>query len=348
MAKEKDEKNKNEFMMVPGEAVGTLAAQSIGEPSTQMMLRAFHSAGISSVIATKGLPRVIELIDARKRPKFPSMILIPKKEIAKNYEKVREIWRRLEDVKVSNLITGFDENLRSGTLQLHLDPEKLTTYELNPRTVVSKLAKREDITTDLDEKTVIVKVKKKESVRSVRTVFVNVLNYSIIGTPGISKAIIQQDDDGNFYITTSGSNIAEAMKTNGVDETKIYSNDPFEVAKNYGIEAARNIIANELLGTIKEEGLTVSYRHIGLVADAMTLTGTIKSAGRHGIAGEKASVLARAAYEETVKHFINAGVFGETDQLTGVAENILIGKQVGVGTGRIRLGIKKEDIKALK
>jgi DNA-directed RNA polymerase subunit A" len=59
-------------------------------------------------------------------------------------------------------------------------------------------------------------------------------------------------------------------------------------------------------------------------------------------------VLARAAYEETVKHFINAGVFGETDRLTGVAENILIGKQIGVGTGRIRLGVKKEDIKKLK
>jgi DNA-directed RNA polymerase subunit A" len=234
-------------------------------------------------------------------------------------------------------------------MQLHLDTEKLSTYELTPRTVVSRLAKRDDITTNLKEKTVEVKVSKRESIRSVRTVFVNVLNYSIIGTPGINKAAIQQDDDGvSFYISTSGSNIAETSQINGVDKTKVYSNDPFEVAKHYGIEAARNVIANELLSTIKDEGLTVSYRHIGLVADAMTFTGVIKSAGRHGIAGEKASVLARAAYEETVKHFINAGVFGETDQLTGVAENILIGKQVGVGTGRIRIGIKKEDIKRLK
>lgn len=341
-------KDKKDIMIVPGEAAGTLAAQSIGEPSTQMMLRAFHSAGISSVIATKGLPRVIELIDARKRPKFPSMIISPKKEIAKDYEKVREIWRGLEDVKVSNLILSFDENLRAGTMVLHLDSEKLSSYELTPRTIASKLSKREDITAELKEKSVEVKVKKKDSVRTVRTVFVNVLGSSIIGTPGINKAVIQQDDDGSFYITTSGSNIAEAMKIGGVDITKIYSNDPFEVAKTYGIEASRNIIANELLSTIKEEGLTVSFRHIGLVADAMTFGGSIKSAGRHGIAGEKASVLARAAYEETVKHFINAGVFGETDPLKGVAENILIGKQVGVGTGKIRLGIKKADIKRLK
>ncbi|MDE1865532.1 MAG: DNA-directed RNA polymerase subunit A'' [Candidatus Micrarchaeota archaeon] len=339
---------KESLIMTSGEAVGTLAAQSIGEPSTQMMLRAFHSAGISSVITTRGLPRVIELIDARKRPRNPGMIIRIEKKISKDYEKVREIWRKLEDVKLSALMSGYDENLRSGVMTVHLDPERLSSYEITGRTIAAKLGKREDITTEQDEKDIVVKIKKKEGVKSTRTVFVNVLNSSIIGIPGINKAVVQQDEDGTFYITTSGSNIGEAMKIDGIEKEDIYSNDPFEVLKNYGVEAARNTIANELISTIKEEGLTVSYRHIGLVADAMTLTGEIKSAGRHGIAGEKASVLARAAYEETVKHFINAGVFGETDRLSGVAENILIGKQIGVGTGRIRLGVRKEDIKKLK
>jgi len=94
MAKEK----KDSRLMASGEAVGTLAAQSIGEPSTQMMLRAFHSAGISSVITTRGLPRVIELIDARKRPRNPGMIIKFEKKVGKDYEKAREIWRKLEDV----------------------------------------------------------------------------------------------------------------------------------------------------------------------------------------------------------------------------------------------------------
>jgi DNA-directed RNA polymerase subunit A" len=344
MAKSK----KESIMMTSGEAVGTLAAQSIGEPSTQMMLRAFHSAGISSVITTRGLPRVIELIDARKRPRNPGMVIKLEKKIAKDYEKAREIWRKLEDVKLSALIINYDENLRSGTLTVHLDPEKLTLYEITGRTIAAKLGKREDITVEQDEKSIVVKIKKKEGVKATRTIFVNVLGYSIIGIPGINKAVVQQDEDGTFHISTSGSNIAEVMKIDGVEKDNVYSNDPFEALKNYGIEAARNTIAHELLSTISEEGLTVSYRHIGLVADAMTLTGEIKSAGRHGIAGEKVSVLARAAYEETVKHFINAGVFGETDRLTGVAENILIGKQIGVGTGRIRLGVRKEDIKKLK
>ena len=229
-----------------------------------------------------------------------------------------------------------------------LDPEKLSFYEVTGRAIVAKLSKREDISAELDGEEIKIKVKKKESIRAMRTTFVHVLNSSIIGIPGINKALIQQNDDGTFYITTGGSNMEEVMKIDGVEKWDIYSNDQFEVARIYGVEAARNLLASELIATIKDEGITVSFRHIGLLADAMTYTGMIRSAGRHGIAGDKDSVLARAAYEETVKHFVNAGVFGEKDQLKGVAENILIGKQIGLGTGRIRLMVKKDDIKKLK
>jgi DNA-directed RNA polymerase subunit A" len=336
--------------VVPGEAAGTVAAQSIGEPSTQMMLRTFHAAGITSVIATRGLPRIIELVDARKRPKFPSMVVNLEKSVGKNYEKAREIWRKLEEVKVSSLISSFEENLRTGTMILHLDPEKLTFYEVTGRSIVAKLSKRDDIAAELDGDEIKIKVKKKEGIKAVRTTFVNVREkIPIMGVPGISKALIQQDgESGPFFITTAGSNMDEVMKIEGVDKWNIYSNDQFEVARVYGIEASRNLLAHELIATIKDEGITVSFRHIGLLADAMTYTGEIRSAGRHGIAGDKDSVLARAAYEETVKHFVNAGVFGETDKLNGVAENILIGKQIGLGTGRIKLTVKKEDIKKLK
>ena len=344
MAKEK----RDQLRMTPGEAVGTLAAQSIGEPSTQMMLRAFHSAGISSVITTRGLPRVIELIDARKRPRNPGMIIRLEKKIAKDYEKAREIWRKLEEVKLSALMNNFEENLRSGTLdgpprpgeaRAVRDNREDDSLEAREEGGHNRGAGREGHNgEDKEEGGDQVR---EDDIRQRAQLLDNRDSWD-------KKAIIQQDDDGTFYITTSGSNIAEVMKLDGVEKDSIYSNDPFEVLKNYGVESARNTIAHELISTIKEEGLTVSYRHIGLVADAMTLTGEIKSAGRHGIAGEKESVLARAAYEETVKHFINAGVFGETDRLTGVAENILIGKQIGVGTGRIKLGVRKEDIKKLK
>ena len=335
-------------LVVPGEAVGTVAAQSIGEPSTQMILRSFHAAGIASIVTTKGLPRIIELVDARKRPKFSTMRVYPEKKIAANYEKVREIWRKMEDVKVSSLISGFEEDFKSGTMILKIDREKMSFYELTGRNITSVLSKKEGIAVEQDGEVIKVKVKKKEGIKAIRTSFVHVLNTSIIGMPGINKALVQQAEDNTFFITTSGSNIEGVIGIEGVDKWHVYTNDPFEVARVYGIEAARNVLANELVSTIREEGLTVSFKHIALLADAMTYTGEIRSAGRHGIAGDKDSVFARAAYEETVKHFINAGLFGEKDLLKGVAENILIGKQIGLGTGRVRLSVKKGDIGKLK
>ncbi|MGC8586198.1 MAG: DNA-directed RNA polymerase subunit A'' [Candidatus Micrarchaeia archaeon] len=340
-------KDAKDIRATPGEAVGTLAAQSIGEPSTQMMLRVFHSAGVSSVIQTRGLPRMIELADARKKPKFPLMRIYMEEGIKKKYEKVREIWRKLEEVKVSNVIKDYDENFRTGTMLLTLDREKLSFYELSAKNVHSAIEKT-GAEVSVEGDTITVKVNKKAGVKSVRTAFVHVLNARVAGVEGISKAVIQQEEDGSFYIATSGSNMSEVMNIEGVDKWHIYCNDPFEVAKVYGIEAARNILANEFISTINEEGLTVSFRHISLLADTMTFTGEIKSIGRHGVVGEKSSVLAKAAYEETVKHLVNASIFGEKDPLNGVAENILIGKQVTVGTGYVKLMIKKENIKKLK
>ncbi len=332
-----------------GEPVGVVAAQSFGEPSTQMVLRSFHSAGMSSVVTTTGLPRIIEIIDARKRLSFPVMNIRLEKGSEKNYEKAKDVKRRVEGVKLGSLMSSFEENLKAGTMAVHLDREQLQANSLTIKNITDRIkAKFDGLETSSEGDTLTVKHKGKRDIRSVRTAFVRVRNLTVSGIEGIGKAVIQQDDNGNFYIVTAGSNLAGVMEVPGVNKNRIYSNDIFEVQDVYGIEAARNLIAHELSKTISDEGFTVSFKHIALIADAMTYSGKIRSAGRHGITGDKTSIFARAAYEETVKHFVNASVFGERDMLKGVAENILIGKQVNVGTGRIKLAIKKEDLKKIK
>ena len=335
--------------VTPGEPVGVVAAQSVGEPGTQMVLRTFHAAGISSLITTKGLPRIIELVDARKKPRYPAMRIYMKGNDGKDYEKVRNVWRSLEEVRVCDVMSGFMESLASGSMAIELDAQKLGFYEMTPKAVAAKIAARAGVRVSLEGGTIKITLarKKADSMKTVRTALVQIRNMQIAGVKGIKRAVVQQEGDV-YHITTSGSNLKEVMKIPGVDKWNIYSNDIFEVWREYGIHAARNLIAHELMTTIEEEGITVSYRHLALIADAMTYTGVIKGVGRHGIAGAKESVLARAAYEETVKHFVNASVFGESDMLKSVAENIMIGKQIGVGTGMVRLGIKKEDIKKVK
>ena len=121
-----------------------------------------------------------------------------------------------------------------------------------------------------------------------------------------------------------------------------------------GIEAARNAIVYELNRTLSDQGLTVDIRHIMLVADMMTSEGVVKSIGRHGISGEKSSVLARAAFEETGKHLLHASIRetgkhllhasirGEMDDLTGIIENIIIGQPIPLGTGSVRVTMKPD------
>jgi DNA-directed RNA polymerase subunit A" len=81
-----------------------------------------------------------------------------------------------------------------------------------------------------------------------------------------------------------------------------------------------------------------------LVADIMTNRGTIESIGRHGISGSKESVLARAAFEVTVNHLLDAAVHGEVDDLNGVIENVIVGKPVAVGTGDVDLKMRAAEL----
>ena len=110
-----------------------------------------------------------------------------------------------------------------------------------------------------------------------------------------------------------------------------------EIYEVFGVEAARNSIINEASTTLDEQGLTVDIRHIMLVADLMTNDGDVKAIGRHGISGRKSSVLARAAFEITAAHLLHAALTGEVDHLDGVAENIIVGQPVTLGTGAVNL-----------
>ena len=339
------------YQIAPGEAVGVIAAQSIGEPGTQMVLKAFHQAGIASVVRNSGLPRLIEIVDARRRPKTPMMTIRLQKQYRMSYENANKAKRQIEEVFVKDLLSGFSEELKTGKMHLFLNKSRLESYELTPKAVSNKIASNDSLEVELEGSTIHVhiKSKKERDIKSVRTIFVHIRNALVAGIPGADKVqILQDQSDNSFYLVSSGNNILGILDVDMIDKSALACNDPFAVYNAFGVEAARNAILNELIKTFTDEDIEVESRHLGLLADAMTLTGGIKSVGRHGIAGEKGSVLARAAYEETVKHLINASVFGKKDMLTGVAENIMIGKQVTVGTGRVKLAIKKEDLEKIK
>ena len=138
-------------------------------------------------------------------------------------------------------------------------------------------------------------------------------------------------------IQTTGSNIAKVLEVKGIDKRNVRTNNVFEIAGTLGIEAARFALIDELNHTLGDQGLEVDDRYIMLVSDLMCSRGYMQQIGRHGIAGTKDSVLARAAFEITVPTIAHAALQGEVEQLRGITENVIVGSQIPIGSGTVDL-----------
>jgi len=167
------------------------------------------------------------------------------------------------------------------------------------------------------------------------------------GIEEISRVVIRKeetDDDEEFVLYTEGSAFGDVLTIEGVDATRSTCNNIHEIRSELGVEAAREAIINETSDTLREQGLDdVNIRHLMLVADIMTNEGTIESIGRHGISGSKDSVLARAAFEVTVNHLLDAAIHGQSDDLDGIIENVIAGKPIALGTGDVKLRMGSID-----
>ena len=323
--------------MCQNESAGVMAAHSIGEPGTQMNLRTFHFAGDSFVSVTKGLPRLIEIVDARREPSTPSMT-VPLLGLAKEDEGLAK--RIASDIEITTLanVAEIETDVTNLVLYIKPIPELLKDKGIEFDDVVDRLSKIKALKGQVQAEDFRIKVSSSEpSFKKLQQMSDAVRNAKIKGIDGINQAFIKREKDGTFTIITDGSNLKEILKVEMVDAANVMTNSICEIADVLGIEAARNAIVREAYSTLEEAGLNVDIRHIMMVADLMTNDGTVRAIGRHGVSGKKSSVLARAAFEITTAHLLHAAIIGETDGLEGVTENIIVGQPVTLGTGAVNL-----------
>ncbi|MFQ5887065.1 MAG: DNA-directed RNA polymerase subunit A'' [Candidatus Hydrothermarchaeales archaeon] len=327
-------------LMEPGEAVGIVAAQSMGEPSTQMTMRTFHYAGVAELNVTLGLPRIMEIVDARKRPSTPMMTLYLEEEYAKDIDKAKEVASQIETTVVGEVISKIETDLIDSQVILFLDKSEIKRRESEVAEIIEALNKAKIKVKDFDDKKITITVKN-PLMKDLRKTANKARNVHLRGVKDITKAVMRREEEG-YVIYTEGSNLKEVMKIEGIDKTRTKTNHILEMEAVLGIEAGRNAIINEILDTLSEQGLRVDIRHIMVIADMMTVDGTVKAIGRHGVSGEKASVLARAAFEITVDHLLRAGIKGEFEALDGIVENVIVGQPVKLGTGMVDLIMKRK------
>jgi len=332
-------------MITPGEAVGAVAAQSIGEPGTQMTLKTFHFAGVASMNITLGVPRIKEIINAVKEISTPIIS-------AKLLNETSLVAARIAKGKLEKTVLGdIAEHVKEVFtpkgcyLSIKLDMAAIQNLRLEVNAEKVKAAILKYGRLKLKDSHIQVMSPHKLRVNSYETTreklyfslqeLKNKLPQVMIsGIPSIERAVINMDKSGTKYsLLVEGYGIDEVMRTTGVDHRACVTNHVMETESILGIEAARNTIINEIKYTLKEHGIYVDPRHISLVADVMTFKGQVLGITRFGVSKMRESTLMLASFEKTTDHLFDSAYRGTVDPIQGVSERIIMGKPVSLGSG---------------
>ncbi|XP_059048540.1 DNA-directed RNA polymerase III subunit RPC1 [Achroia grisella] len=334
----------------PGTAVGALAAQSIGEPGTQMTLKTFHFAGVASMNITQGVPRVKEIINASRNISTP--IITAELMKPEDQEFARRVKGRIEKTTLGEITTYIDEVYLPNEcfLLIRLDAERirLLCLEVNVQSIkysicTSKLKVKPgniEVVSDWALKVVgepakhggWLNVGLQQLARQLPAVVVK-------GLPQVARAVIACDAHGapRYKLCVEGDGLRDVIATFGVNGNKTTSNNILEVYHTLGIEAAKSTIISEIQAVMEGHGMSVDRRHVELLAGQMTARGEVLGITRYGLARMKESVLNLASFEKTADHLFDAAYYGQRDCIEGVSESIILGVPAAIGTGVLQL-----------
>lgn len=354
--------------MDPCTAVGALAAQSLGEPTTQMTLKTFHFAGLASMNITMGVPRIKEIINATAKISTPIIKTPLEESVEKNLTAVRIVKGRIGKTILSD-VTSYISTIYSATkdcclkIKLNLDCINRLQLPITPHSVCASIISnkqckkflKKDRTTlhssvhTKGNDTVIVLPSEGKNNKNSLLFSMQLLNnilpdVVVCGLEDTTRAVIQKKQTGEGYeLMVEGTNLLGVIGIPGVKGTEVISNHIKDVAKYLGIEAARKCIMTEMSHTFGEHGLTVDYRHIALLGDVMTFHGQVLGSTLHGVEKMKESVLMLGSFEKTTEHLCDAAMRGTLDTISGVSDSIIMGLPMQVGTGRFDILYNAKD-----
>ncbi|XP_072929646.1 DNA-directed RNA polymerase III subunit RPC1 [Epargyreus clarus] len=338
-------------VLEPGTAVGALAAQSIGEPGTQMTLKTFHFAGVASMNITQGVPRVKEIINASKNISTPIITA----ELTDPYDQefARRVKGRVEKTTLGEITTYIDEVYlpHECFLLVRLDAERirLLCLEVNVHSIIysictSKLKVKPGNIEAVSAWAIKVRA---EATRQAGWLNVALQQLArqlpavvVKGLPRVSRAVIACDDSSatpRYKLCVEGDGLRDVIATYGVNGNKTSSNNILEVFATLGVEAAQTTIMSEITAVMEGHGMAVDRRHVALLAAQMTARGEVLGITRYGLARMKESVLNLASFEKTADHLFDAAYYGQRDCIEGVSESIILGVPAAIGTGVLQL-----------
>ena len=356
--KQEIEKQFYKTKIQPGEAVGIITAQSIGERQTQSTLNSFHHAGISMKTTVTGVPRFSELINATKEPKAVSATIYFTHKFEDLNSLRKKINHTLIDLRLENIIMqdytihnqekqdewkdiyriiyggGEGNEDYVNFVRFKLNTQILWEYSLTTSYIKRKIEDEyDDIKCVFSPDSLgLLDIYFKDP--HIEEILIPAL-YQIKISEGISgiSSIFPEKKGGEWIIETDGSNLPMLLSHDLVDSTKTISNNMWEIYNTLGIEAARNFLVEEFAAVVSSDGTYVNDSHIKLLVDIMTFGGSITSISRYGLKKENCGPLAKASFEESLENFTKAGLYGEIERIEGVSASVMLGKITKTGTG---------------
>uniref|UniRef100_A0A183BYI4 DNA-directed RNA polymerase subunit n=1 Tax=Globodera pallida TaxID=36090 RepID=A0A183BYI4_GLOPA len=374
----------DQAIVQPGEMVGALAAQSLGEPATQMTLNTFHYAGVSAKNVTLGVPRLKEIINVSKKPRTPSLTVFLKGLAAKDAEKAKDVLCKLEHTTMRKVTANtaiyydpdprntcieedqewvnifyempdFDpSNASPWLLRLELDRKRMTDKKLSMEAIAEKInhSFKDDLQVIYTDD------------NADKLVFHLRLSTQSADKEG-EEQIDKMEDDG--ILRALEQNILSDLTLQGIESiAKVYMHKPttddkkrvhitadgtFSTQAEWLLETDGTALLRVLSETDVDFVRTSSndiceiFEVLGIEAVRKAIERYLMAITRHGINRQEVGALMRCSFEETVDILMEAAVHAEVDPVKGVSENIMLGQMAKAGTGCFDLVLDSEKCK---
>jgi DNA-directed RNA polymerase II subunit RPB1 len=244
-------------IVTPGEMVGMLAAQSIGEVSTQMTLNTFHFAGVAAKSnVTRGVPRIEEILSLSSEPKNPSLTVYLKKEEETDKDKAHAIMYMLEHTILQEIVES---------IEICFDPDDLNTIIAEDKTTMEQYRAFESLVDDCanismnedtNEKSKwIVRMVMDQTMMLEKNITMDDVNFTLKNSYGDEISCVFSDYNSdklvfrirmNNIIKQNGSKNGQKKKVNPLDQS-----DQIYILKNFQDQLLQNIVLRGVKGINK-------------------------------------------------------------------------------------------------
>jgi DNA-directed RNA polymerase subunit A' len=326
-----------QHQVIPGESVGVIAAQSIGEPRMQLMLRTTYTGGASeiTIAGEEGLPRLTQLLETRKTTQKEAITTLYLDEKATK----EEINSLLADIVKLSIRDQFNAILNNDTKIITLTiKEKI---QITNEEIVSKCLKNYNVFYVDNSKIEISLPETTEPEQAIK-IFNNLLKIKLSGMNSIKGAVYEKKADHYLVLLQGFTPQLFDLKSPLINFAKLNISTVKDIYQTFGVEGFREYLYTELLAVIRNQGLSIVEPHVEILTNLLAFEGERKSILRSGVIKEKEAVLSKASFEVPIKVLTLAALSNSSNVVRNNTENLLLGQKIRAGTGLYESKVSKK------